>query len=146
MERGKPLDSEWDPFRLMTSVVVNRLYAKIEVSEKRRGVMGDQNIKSKHYQELTQMFPDVMSAVENLGKTVRSSGPLDEKNIHLIQLAAAAASRSEGAVHSHTRRAVQAGVAKEEIYHALLLLVSTIGFPNVAAAISWSQDVLNDEA
>jgi len=32
-------------------------------------------------------------------------------------------------VHSHVRRALAAGVKPEEIYHTLLLLVSTIGFP-----------------
>ena len=40
------------------------------------------------------------------------------------------------------RRALQAGASQEEILHALLLLVSTIGFPQTMAAISWSQEVL----
>jgi 4-carboxymuconolactone decarboxylase len=59
-----------------------------------------------------------------------------------VQLAAAAAIRSEGAVHSHVRRALAAGASREEIQRALLLLVSIIGFPNVVAALSWADDLL----
>jgi alkylhydroperoxidase/carboxymuconolactone decarboxylase family protein YurZ len=62
-----------------------------------------------------------------------------------MQLAAAAAIRSEGAVHSHTRRALEAGAAADEICHALILLTSTIGFPNVMAALSWAEDVFEDD-
>jgi 4-carboxymuconolactone decarboxylase len=105
--------------------------------------MAIKKIPSKHYQELTKRFPGVMTAIENLGSAIREEGPIDEKTTELIQLAAAAALQSEGSVHSHTRRALQTGATKDEIYHALLLLVSTIGFPRVSAAISWSQDVLN---
>ncbi|OEU67495.1 MAG: alkylhydroperoxidase [Desulfobacterales bacterium S5133MH16] len=107
--------------------------------------MPDQKIPSKHYHKLSELFPEAMSALENLGSTIRRVGPIDEKTIDLIQLAAAAAVQSEGSVHSHTRRALQAGVTKEEIYHALILLISIVGFPRVSAAISWSQDVINKE-
>ena len=86
-----------------------------------------------------------MDAIERLGKAVREEGPLDEKTAHLIQLAAAAAIRSEGAVHSHTRRAIEAGATRDEIYHALLLLTSTIGFPIVSAALSWVEGVVDKE-
>jgi alkylhydroperoxidase/carboxymuconolactone decarboxylase family protein YurZ len=64
-----------------------------------------------------------INAVEELGKVVRQLGPLDEKAAHLIQLAA--------------------GATPEEIYHAVMLLTSTIGFPNVAAALSWAEDSLS---
>ena len=30
----------------------------------------------------------------------------------------------------------------DEIYHALILLTSTIGFPTVSAALSWTEDIL----
>ncbi len=94
------------------------------------------------YRLLQKRHPQYMAAVEELGKVARQAGPLDEKTAHLIQLAAAAAIRSEGAVHSHVKRAAEAGATAEEIRHALILLTSTIGFPNVAAALSWAEDVL----
>ena len=85
------------------------------------------------------------NAVEELGKVVKQEGPLDEKTIHLVQLAAAATVHSEGAVHSHVRRALEAGVTPEAIYHALLLLTSTIGFPTVIAAVTWAEDIIKNK-
>ena len=99
---------------------------------------------SRIYHDISKRYPDVISALEKLGTTVRSSGPLDDKTSQLIQLAAAATARSEGSVHSHTRRAKKAGASQEEIYHTLLLLISTIGFPQAMAAISWCRDVLEE--
>ena len=96
----------------------------------------------KWYDHVEQKHPLFMNAVEQLGKAVREEGPLDGKTCNLIQLAAAAANRSEGAVHSHTRRAIEAGAKQEEIVHAIILLTSTIGFPNVSAALSWAYDVM----
>lgn len=97
--------------------------------------------KPRHFNTLKNRYPAYFEALEQLGKTVQASGPLDARTCHLIQLAAAAANRSEGAVHSHARRAVEAGATTEEIHHALLSLTSTIGFPAVSAALSWVDDL-----
>lgn len=96
----------------------------------------------KHYLELRKRYGRVVDSVEALGQAAKMAGPLDEKTAQLIQLAAAAAIRSEGSVHSHVRRAREAGASPEEIRHALILLTSTIGFPTVAAALAWASDIL----
>ncbi len=96
----------------------------------------------KSYTRLKKQHPEFFSAVESLGEAVRQQGPLDNKTSHLIQLAAAASIRSEGSVHSHVRRALEAGASPDEIHHALILLTSTIGFPTVVAALSWADDIL----
>jgi AhpD family alkylhydroperoxidase len=107
--------------------------------------MTKEKVPIKHYQALSKLFPEVLSAVENLGSAIRQAGPITEKTAELIQLAGAAASQLEGSVHSHTRRAVKAGATRDEIHQTLLLLISTIGFPKVSAAIMWAQDILNRE-
>lgn len=94
----------------------------------------------KIYLQLKRQHPRFFAAVDQVGQAVREEGPLSEKTIQLVQLAAAAATRSEGAVHSHVRRALEAGATREEVRHALLALTSTIGFPNVIAALSWAED------
>ena len=94
------------------------------------------------YISISKRFKKYFTALNNLGRTARESGPLDEKVSQLIQLAGAAAVQSEGSVHSHARRALDAGAEPEELYHALLLLTSTIGFPAVSAAISWTEDMV----
>jgi len=77
-----------------------------------------------------------------LGELSAKQGPIQGKPAHLIQLAAAAAQGSEGAVHSHARRALESGATAEEIRHAVILLTSTLGFPQVSAALSWVDDVV----
>ncbi|MEJ2685375.1 MAG: carboxymuconolactone decarboxylase family protein [Candidatus Sulfobium sp.] len=94
------------------------------------------------YSRIGKEFKKYFAALNNLGRAARAAGPLDEKTAQLIQLAGAAAVRSEGAVHSHARRALEAGARPDEIYHSLLLLTSTIGFPTVSAALSWIDDVI----
>ena len=94
------------------------------------------------YTSLKKRHKDFLDAIESLGRTARESGPIDEKTSHLIKLAAAAAIRSEGSVHSHVRRAIESGADTEEVYHTLILLGSTIGFPAVSAAISWADDII----
>jgi len=94
------------------------------------------------YTNITAKYKGVMKALDSVGKAVKSAGPLNKKTSELIQLAAAAATRSEGSVHSHTRRAMAAGAKPDEIRHALILLTSTVGFPTVSAALSWADDVL----
>ncbi|MFC6670073.1 carboxymuconolactone decarboxylase family protein [Marinobacterium aestuariivivens] len=98
----------------------------------------------QNYLDFRSRYRKLAGAIDELGKAVRDEGPLDEKSAQLIQLAAAASTRSEGAVHSHARRAVDAGASADEVRHAILLLTSTIGFPAVMAALSWVDDVLGD--
>ena len=95
-----------------------------------------------HYSNTRDRYPDLFDALEQVGVTARRCGPLAEKQCQLIQLAAAAALQSEGAVHSHARRAVKAGASSEEIRHAILLLVSTIGLPRTMAAMSWVEETI----
>jgi len=96
----------------------------------------------KNYMNIKEKYPDVTDAVEKLGSELKKAGPIDLKTSHLIQLAAAASIHSEGSVHSHTKRAIEAGATHDEIRHAIILLASTIGFPSVAMALSWANDIL----
>lgn len=98
----------------------------------------------KQYTSIRERFKAYGDALEELGKATKE-GPIDEKTAQLIQLGASAAIRSEGSVHSHTRRAIEAGASEEEIYYALIGITSTVGFPNVAAAISWADDIILDK-
>lgn len=97
--------------------------------------------KPRFYESVSASHPEIFETLERLGIALRKAGPLDARMAHLLKLAAAAAVRSEGAVHSHVRRALATGVSAEEIEHALLLLIPTIGMPQVIAALSWARDV-----
>ena len=96
----------------------------------------------KHYRRLKKAQPEFIAAWEAISKAVRDTGPLPPKTGHLIQLAAAAAVRSEGAVHSHVRRLLEMKAKPAEIRQAIMLTAATIGFPAVMAALSWTDDII----
>jgi len=95
-----------------------------------------------NYLSIEKRFPEIVESLDSLRGTIRQAGPLDLKTTHLIQVAAAAGIQSRGALHSHVRQALEAGASAEEIYHSVLILISTIGFPRVSAAVNWIDDVL----
>jgi AhpD family alkylhydroperoxidase len=99
----------------------------------------------KAYQNFKEAYPNVWQAYDRLGTAVHDSGPIDKKNRELLKLALAIGARLEGAVHSHTRRALEVGASAEEIRHVVLLGVTTLGFPHTVAAMTWVDDDLNGD-
>jgi len=51
---------------------------------------------------------------------------------------------SRGAVMSGTRKALKSGTSKEESTRAVLLSLTTTGFPNMIAALQWVDAVLEE--
>jgi len=94
------------------------------------------------YLEFQKRYPEVFRAFDALGAAIKEAGPLEEKTCALAKLGLAIGARSEGAVHSHTRRALEAGCTPEELRHVVLLATTTLGFPNMMATMSWVEDVL----
>ncbi len=97
------------------------------------------------YKEFASEFPEIFNLYKDLGIKVRESGPLDENTQNLIKLGIAVGSNSRGAVMSHTRKALETGATKEEICHAILLALSTTGFPTMIAALNWANEVLDKD-
>jgi len=98
------------------------------------------------YQRFQSQYHELWKAFDHLGATAAEAGPLESKYRELIKLGMAAARQSESAVKSHTHRALEAGVTAEEIQHAVLLGITTIGFPAMMAALSWTQMAIADHA
>jgi alkylhydroperoxidase/carboxymuconolactone decarboxylase family protein YurZ len=85
------------------------------------------------YAAFRAAHPDVVAAYEALGEAARGSGPLSPGEAELVKLGFAAGARLAGAIHSHTRRALDAGVAPEALRHVALLAITTLGFPQAMA-------------
>ena len=100
----------------------------------------------KTYENFTSKFPEVFKAYSQLGISTREAGPLDQKVQDLIKLGIAIGANSRGAVMSHTRKALASGAAPEEITHAVLLSITTTGFPNMIAAMGWVGEVLEKQS
>jgi 4-carboxymuconolactone decarboxylase len=96
----------------------------------------------KRFKKFQKDFPEVANAYEDLGTAVHKSGPLNEKMRALVKLAISSGAGLEGAVHSHTRKAVEAGCTKAEIKQTVMLALPTIGFPATMAIMSWVEDII----
>jgi len=91
--------------------------------------------------ELAEQYPAVWDEYADLGKACSEAGPIDGETKRLVKLALAVGSQSEGAVHSHVRRALDEDVDPEMLRHVAILSIPTIGFPKAMAAMSWIDDL-----
>jgi len=98
----------------------------------------------KRYRDFTKDYPEVAKSYEQLGNAVHSAGPLNDKTRALIKLAISTGARLEGAVHSHTRKAIKSGATNEELRQVALLSIPTIGLPSMMAALSWINDIIEE--
>ncbi|MEJ2658087.1 MAG: carboxymuconolactone decarboxylase family protein, partial [Desulfobacterales bacterium] len=96
----------------------------------------------KTYEDFIKKFPKVFKDYQQLGKSCRDEGPLDEKYQDLVKLGIAIGANSRGAVMSSIRKALASGATPEEIIHVVLLSLTTTGFPNMIAAMGWANEVL----
>jgi alkylhydroperoxidase/carboxymuconolactone decarboxylase family protein YurZ len=96
-------------------------------------------------EELRALTPEVWERYEALEKALAQAGPLDPRTQRLLKLALALGARHEGAVHSHTRRAIREGVSRDELLHLALLGVTTLGWPHATTGRAWILDVLKKE-
>ena len=98
----------------------------------------------KRYMKFKEDYTKVAEAYEAMGDAVHKAGPLDDKTRALIKLAISTGARLEGAVHSHTRKALKVGAAPDELRQVAMLSLPTIGLPSMMAALSWIDDILED--
>ena len=92
--------------------------------------------------ELADRYPDVWEQYSGLGKSCSEAGPIDDETKRLLKIALAAGSESEGAVHSHVRRALDEGVDPETLRHVAILSIPTLGFPKAMATLTWIEDIV----
>jgi len=97
----------------------------------------------KTYENFSVKFQEVLKSYQELGKSCRAAGPLEAKCQDLVKLGIAIGANSRGAVMSSVRKALESGATKEEVVHAVLLSLTTTGFPNMIAALGWVNEVLD---
>lgn len=94
--------------------------------------------------ELAEQYPDVWEQYTGLGKACSEAGPISDETKRLVKLALAAGSESEGAVHSHVRRALEEGIEPETLRHVAILSIPTLGFPKAMATLTWIDDLAEE--
>lgn len=97
----------------------------------------------QRFLDFQNKFPDVAEAYDSLGKSVAAAGPLTARESALVKIGIACGAKLEGGLHSHCRKALDAGLTPEEIRQAVLLSTTTLGFPSMMACLSWVDDVID---
>lgn len=100
----------------------------------------------KRFLTFVEANPEVGAAYKALGLAVAGAGPLDKRTQQLVKIGIAIGAGLEGAVHSHVRKALEAGATQEEIRHAAMQATTTVGFPTMMAGLSWVDDVLEADS
>lgn len=98
------------------------------------------------YQDFKQRFPEIAETYDALAVSCHEWGTLDEKTRRLVKLGIAIGVNSEGAVRSHARRALEEGMSPDELRHAVLMSLTTAGFPTMIAAMKWIEEVIKKSA
>ena len=96
------------------------------------------------FRKFVEAYPECGMTYEALALASREAAGFAEKDAELVKLALAIGSRLEGAVHSHTRRALEAGATAAQVRGIALLGLTTLGFPQTMMGTSWIEDVLRE--
>ncbi|MBK9374529.1 MAG: carboxymuconolactone decarboxylase family protein [Holophagales bacterium] len=96
------------------------------------------------FRKFVETYPECGMTYEALAAASREAAGFGEKDAELVKLALAVGSRLEGAVHSHARRALEAGATATEVQGVAILGLTTLGFPHTMMGISWIEDVLRE--
>jgi alkylhydroperoxidase/carboxymuconolactone decarboxylase family protein YurZ len=92
--------------------------------------------------EVAENYPPVWNALEALGEACAAAGPLDARTRRLVKLALAIGVGSEGATHSHARRALAEGIEPAALHQVALLAIATAGFPAAVKGLTWIDDIV----
>lgn len=91
--------------------------------------------------QIARDHPELWKAFQQLGEQASQAGPLDARTRRLVHVALAVAAGSEGATHSHARRALAEGFTREELEHVALLAITTIGWSRAVKGLTWVRDI-----
>jgi 4-carboxymuconolactone decarboxylase len=97
------------------------------------------------YMRVREQYPEVAGALDQLARVSDGAGPLDDRSCRLVKLGIAIGALAEGAVRSNARKALDTGVAPDEIRHAAVLAITTRGFPAAVAALGWIEETLGPD-
>ncbi|MFP7570434.1 carboxymuconolactone decarboxylase family protein [Marivita sp. S2033] len=95
--------------------------------------------------ELAETNPSVWDAYSALGEATAMAGDLTDRERRLVKLALSIGARSEGAVHSHTRRGLEEDIPARDLHQVALLAIGPLGLPRAVAAGTWISDVTDEK-
>jgi len=90
---------------------------------------------------LAERYPQLWHSIAELGERCAEAGPLGARERRLVKLALAIGLGTEGAVHSHVRRALAEGIDRAALEHVMALAIPLVGLPAAVRAMTWIDDL-----
>ena len=100
----------------------------------------------KTFERFVDRYPELGDALRAMGEAVTEAGPLDARTAELVKIGVCVGSGLESATKSHARRALKAGASPDQVLHAVLQGMNTVGWSKTVMAWQWASDQLADEA
>jgi len=98
---------------------------------------------SKRFISFSKKYPEIAASYEGLRVEVNAAGPLGNRDRALVKFAVSVGMRQQAGAYAHIRKAVDAGLSREQLEHAALLALPTVGLPAAMSAMDWIDDVFS---
>jgi 4-carboxymuconolactone decarboxylase len=124
-------------------------YARMSYNISRIYVLNKERImlySPDYYANLKKRYPAAVKSFDHLAADCSEAGPLDAKTQRLVKLGVAIGIGSEGDVQNLTMQALADKTTPDEIRHAILLSVTTAGFPAMIASMQLAEEVISKTA
>ncbi len=97
------------------------------------------------FRDFVKTYPGIWQAHEQLAQACADAGPLDRKTRELVKIGISVGAGLETATKRHAVMARENGATEEEIFHVVLMAMTTCGHPKAAAGWQWAKDGLEGE-
>lgn len=97
------------------------------------------------FQRFSGRFPGLTEAHAALGAATDDAGPLGARERELVKIGLCVGAGLESATKSHVRRGLEAGLTPDEIEHAVVQAVGTLGFSPTVRAWVWATEQIAAE-
>jgi alkylhydroperoxidase/carboxymuconolactone decarboxylase family protein YurZ len=102
--------------------------------------------RPRSWTQLSNEFPDVVAAYDELSDACRDAGPLPGAVVALVKLAVSVGSRAPRTVHAHAKKALRAGADPAAVRQIALIALPTIGLPAALDALRWIDESIHEQA
>lgn len=96
----------------------------------------------KTFKEFVKTYPEIWHAHERLAQACAEAGPLDRKSRELVKVGISVGAGLETATKRHALMALENGASEEEIFHVVLMAMTTCGHPAAAAGWQWAREAI----
>ena len=91
------------------------------------------------FESFVDRFPEIARAHLSIARAADAVGELDARSISLVKIGICIGAGLESAFRSHVRRGLAHGLTPQDIEHAIVQAVNTLGLPRTVKVWQWAR-------